>query len=181
MQKITIVTGNAGKLRELEAMAGGQLDFAMQKLELVEIQSLDLEEIVKDKLERAFAQIKTPVIVDDVAAGLDDLEGLPGPFIKFFNDKLGGDSLYQLAGKKEAPVSVRCIAAYYDGKTMLFGDGRLKGTVVAPRGTNGFGFDICIAPEGETRTMAEMTEQEKMQISHRGRAFRSLLQQLKDL
>lgn len=162
-------------------MAEGFLDFTMHDLDLTEIQSLDLEEVVKDKLQRAYEQLKAPVIVDDVSAGLDDLEGLPGTFIKFFNQKLGGDALYKLAGQKEAPVTVRCIAAYYDGKTMLLGNGEIHGTVVTPHGSNGFGFDVCIVPDGETRTMAEMTEQEKMQVSHRGHAFRDLLKQLQTL
>jgi len=181
MQTITIVTGNPGKVRELEAMAGGKLDFAMRKLDLPEIQSMDLEEVVKDKLQRAFEQVKGPVIVDDVSAGLENLKGLPGPFIKFFNETLGQSALYQLAGNKEGRATVHCIAAYYDGQTMLLGNGQIDCTVVAPRGTNGFGFDTVLIPDGQAKTMGEMTDAEKMQISHRGRAFRDLLQQLKDL
>jgi len=181
MKTITIVTGNPGKVRELQAMADGRLDFAMHSLDLKEIQSLDLQEVVEDKLRRAYEQIKAPVIVDDVSAGLDDLQGLPGTFIKFFNEKLGSDALYQLAGRKEAAVTVSCMAAYFDGKTMIFGRGTIHGTVVAPRGSNGFGFDVVIIPDGQTRTMAEMNEAEKMQVSHRGRAFRDLLRQLKQL
>ena len=181
MQTITIVTGNQGKVRELEAMAGGRLDFAMRKLDLAEIQSMDLEEIVKDKLQRAYEQVKGPVIVDDVSAGLENLNGLPGPFIKFFNEALGQSALYQLAGNEEGRATVRCIAAYYDGKTMLLGSGQIECTVVAPRGTNGFGFDTVLIPDGQTKTMGEMTDAEKMQISHRGKAFRNLLEQLKTL
>lgn len=178
MQTITIVTGNPGKVRELQAMADGRLDFTMHPLSLPEIQSLDLEEVVEDKLKRAYEQLKTPVIVDDVSAGLDKFKGLPGTFIKFFNDTLGGDSLLQLAGQEGEKVTVSCIAAYYDGTTMIFGKGTIRGTVVAPRGSNGFGFDAVIVPDGELRTMAEMSEEEKMQVSHRGKAFRDLLTQL---
>lgn len=181
MKTITIVTGNPGKVRELQAMAEGKLDFAMRSLELTEIQSLDLRDIVEDKLRRAYEQVKTPVIVDDVSAGLDSLKGLPGPFIRFFNDTLSEEALYILAGHKEAGVTVSCIAGYFDGETMLFGRGTFHGTVVAPRGKNGFGFDTVIVPDGETHTMAEMSPEEKMRISHRGRAFRDLLRQLEQL
>ena len=181
MQAITIVTGNPGKVRELEAMAGGMLDFAMQKLDLPEIQTMDLEEIIRDKLKRAYEQVKGPVIVDDVSAGLENLNGLPGPFIKFFNEALGPSALYQLAGNKEGRATIRCIAAYYDGTTTLLGNGQIACTVVAPRGTNGFGFDTVLVPDGQTKTMDEMSDAEKMQISHRGRAFQDLLMQLKKL
>lgn len=178
MQKITIVTGNPGKVRELQAMAMGKLDFVMHDLDIPEIQSMDLDEIVEDKIKKAYKIVKGSVIVDDVSAGLDGLKGLPGPFIKFFNHILGGDSLLQLAGKEGAPVTISCIAAYYDGKKMISGKGTIKGKVVKPRGTNGFGFDIVVVPDGQTRTMAEMTETEKMQVSHRGKAFRDLLKKL---
>lgn len=180
MSKIVIVTGNPGKVRELQAMAMGKLDFAMKDIDLAEIQSLDLEEIVTDKLRRAYREIKQPVIVDDVSAELDVLEGLPGPFIKFFNKKMGGDSLWKLAGKREAKVTVQCMAAYYDGKQTIIGEGKIRGTVVKPRGKNGFGFDVVIVPDGQKRTMAEMTEAEKMLVSHRGNAFRDLLRQLEE-
>jgi len=49
---------------------------------------------------------------------------------------------------------------------------------VEPRGKNGFGFDPVVVPEGETRTMAEMSAEEKNALSHRGKAFRALLEQL---
>lgn len=181
MQKITIVTGNPGKVRELQAMAMGKFDFVMQDLEITEIQSLDLKEIVKDKAQKAYLQVQGPVIVDDVSAGLDSLRGLPGPFIKFFNSVLGGDSLFQLAKSENEQAIITCIAAYYDGTELIMGEGTIRCTVVKPRGKNGFGFDPVMMPEGQSLTMAEMTEEQKMQVSHRGKAFRHLLQQLERL
>ncbi|HWL37196.1 MAG TPA: RdgB/HAM1 family non-canonical purine NTP pyrophosphatase [Frankiaceae bacterium] len=54
-------------------------------------------------------------------------------------------------------------------------EGRVDGTLLrAPRGTNGFGYDPIFVPVGETRTTAEMTNEEKDAISHRGKAFRAL-------
>jgi non-canonical purine NTP pyrophosphatase (RdgB/HAM1 family) len=181
MQSITIITGNPGKFRELEAISHGRFTFKMQSLSLHEIQSLDLEEIIKDKLQRAYDIVKAPVIVDDVSAGLDNLEGLPGPFIKFFNEKLSEEALYILAGREEAPVTITCSAGYYDGKEFVIGTGTIRGKVVSPRGKGGFGFDVIVMPEGESRTMAEMTPEEKMAISHRGKAFRDLLAQLEEM
>ena len=123
--------------------------------------------------------VKSPVIVDDVSAGIDSLNGLPGTFIKFFEEKLGSGALWKLAVNKTDQVTVDCLVGYYDGEQFIFGEGQLLGKLVAPRGNNGFGFDVVIVPDGETRTMAEMTPAEKMQISHRGKAFRDLLEKLK--
>ncbi len=115
-------------------------------------------------------------------AGLDDLEGLPGPFYKFFREKLGDVILVRLSEiAKSNNVTVQCLAAYYDGENLLFGLGVIKGTAVEPRGQNGFGIDPVIVPNGQNRTMAEMTAEEKNQISHRGQAFKNLLKQLETL
>lgn len=168
-------------MRELKAMAMGRLDFTMHDLDIDEIQSLDLEKIVKNKAKQAFDKIKDPVIVDDVSAGLSSLSGLPGPFIKFFNKEIGSDSLFKLSKSENEEVTISCIAAYYDGKHFILGKGTIKGKIVSPRGDNGFGFDSVVIPDGQKKTMAEMTEEEKMQVSHRGRAFRSLLEQLETL
>jgi XTP/dITP diphosphohydrolase len=60
---------------------------------------------------------------------------------------------------------------------LLF-EGRVDGKIVAERrGCNGFGFDPIFMPEGETRTFAEMSAEEKKHISHRGRAVAAFLEQ----
>lgn len=180
MKQITIVTGNPGKVRELQAMAMDKINFIMHDLDIDEIQSMDLEQIVRDKALKAYKQIKAPIIVDDVSAGLDSLNGLPGPFIKFFNNNIGSDSLYKLA-KPNDKVTISCVAAYYDGEQYILGRGTITGALVSPRGNNGFGFDTVVIPNGQTKTMSEMTENEKMLVSHRGIVFRSLLEKLTKL
>lgn len=175
---ITLVTGNPSKLKELQALAPAGLTITARKLDLPEIQSLDVHEVVEDKVRRAYAQIKGPVIVEDVSAALDELQGLPGPFFKFFEKALGKRALLILAKSAEPRATIRCVAAYYDGDVMLFGEGIITGRVVEPRGERGFGFDFTVVPDGETRTMAELTMEEKNAISHRGQAMRHLLAQL---
>jgi inosine triphosphate pyrophosphatase len=176
--QITLVTGNANKLRELQAIVPKHLDITSRSVDLPEIQSLDLREIVEDKVKKAYAVVGSPVIVEDVSAGLDGLAGLPGPFYKFFREELGDTILVKLSAVGGDKATIRCLAAYYNGKQILLGEGVLKGTVVEPRGQNGFGFDPVIVPEGHDRTMAEMTQEEKASISHRGQALRNLIKQL---
>lgn len=176
---ITLVTGNPNKLKELKTIAPPGLDLSSREVDLPEIQSLDLREIVEDKVKKAYKIIQGPVIVEDVSAGLDDLEGLPGPFYKFFREKLGDTILLRLSDiAKSNKLTIQCLAAYYDGDNLLFGLGTIKGTAVKPRGENGFGFDSVVVPDGQIRTMAEMSAEEKNKISHRGQAFRELLRQL---
>lgn len=147
-----------------------------------EIQSLDVREIVEHKLREAYRQVGKPVIVEDVSAGLASLNGLPGPFMKFFEQQLGRDALYQIQKVPNDMVTIRCIAGYFDGQRMLFGEGIVRGHITAPRGDNGFGFDSVVVPDnqpsGQQRTYAEMSTEEKNAISHRGQALRNLLAQL---
>jgi len=175
---VTFVTGNANKLREVRQLAPSDINLDSHNLDLDEIQSLDLQAILTHKLHQAYGVLKTPVIVEDTSAGLASLEGLPGPFIKFFAQKLGGDALYKLSKVDHDAVTVTCLTGFYDGQRTVFGTGILRGHIVAPRGDGGFGFDIVIVPEGHDRTMAQMSAEEKNAISHRSLAFRDLFTQL---
>jgi non-canonical purine NTP pyrophosphatase (RdgB/HAM1 family) len=179
MATITIVTGNPNKLKEIQEIAGDKFALVTKSIDLPEIQSLDLKEIIDNKVRSAYKIIGAPVIVEDVSAGLDDLEGLPGPFYKFFREKLGDIILVKLASIADSnKITIRCMAAYYDGNKILYGLGEIHGKAVEPKGENGFGFDPVVIPAGQSLTMAEMSSEEKNEISHRGQAFRKLFTQL---
>ena len=92
---ITFITGNVKKLAELKAVLPRDLDITHQQVDLDEIQSLDLHEIISYKLRQAYAAVNGPVMVEDISAELASLNGLPGPFIKFFHQKLGEQALYK--------------------------------------------------------------------------------------
>jgi non-canonical purine NTP pyrophosphatase (RdgB/HAM1 family) len=174
---LTLVTGNMGKLAEWRRLAAAQYDLDSVDIDLDEIQSLDGRAITADKARRAYKIVGKPVIVEDISAGLDILEGLPGPFIKFFQQKLGKNALYTLSNGGAA-ATVTCTACYYDGTNYIYGEGTVHGSAVQARGENGFGFDFCFAPHGQTMTYAEMTPAQKDAISHRRLAVDNLLAQL---
>jgi len=76
-----------------------------------------------------------------------------------------------------------CAAAFVgvDGTERVV-HGEMRGRLLsAPRGANGFGYDPLFLPDGETRTSAELTAEQKDAISHRGRAFRALAAALPEL
>ena len=178
MKHIYLVTGNPNKLKEWQQILPDGIDMQITDLDLTEIQSDDPKEIITDKARRAYDTIGKPVVVEDVEAGLEKLNGLPGPFIKFFIKKLGGDVLFQLAGKEGEKATVSCSVAYYDGRTMITVRGDVSGTVVAPRGDSGFGFDVTFVPDGETQTYAEMDSKKKNALSHRFKAIKLLVDKL---
>jgi non-canonical purine NTP pyrophosphatase (RdgB/HAM1 family) len=172
MSTITLVTGNSHKLAELQEVFPDALQLTSRKLDLDEIQSLDLHAIVRHKLRQAYAEVKGPVIIEDVSAELESLNGLPGPFVKFFNERLGKGALYKLAG--EGRVKVICAMGYYDGEKEYIVDGILEGNVVAPREGEGFGFDFVIIPGGYDKTMSQLGLKVKNIISHRYKAATAL-------
>ena len=177
MQPITLISGNPGKLAEFLRLWPVGKTLEQAELDLDEIQSLDSKAIVADKARRAYAQIGKPILVDDVSAGLDALHGLPGPFIKFFQERLGGDALYQLGGGNAA-TTLTCTLGYFDGKAMLYGVGTVHGKVIPASGGAGFGFDFCFVPDGQRQTFAQMGPTTKDKISHRYLAVQDLLHQL---
>lgn len=187
MQIITLVTGNAHKLEEWRQLWPLDTELAAQDIDLVEEQGAP-EYIVSQKAKQAFSLIGSPVIVEDVAAGLDRLGGFPGPYIKHLISDLRDaadcnprDGLYAVARKSGEAATAHCIAAYFDGEELITATGTVHGTVVAPRGERGFGFDFSFVPNGETRTYAEMSAEEKAATSHRARAIALLTVKLVDL
>jgi inosine triphosphate pyrophosphatase len=181
IDNLTLVTGNPHKLAEWQRILPPELKVGATEVDLDEIQSLDPEVIVADKARRAYKQLGQPVLVEDVSAGLTKLNGLPGPFIKFFNKQMGPDALYQLAGKAGEPAIVSCVIAYYDGSTSLTVRADVSGTVVPARGDTSFGFDCCFVVDGQDKTYGEMTEAEKDKVSHRAQAVRQMAEQLRQL
>ena len=165
-----LITGNPGKLRELQAVLPPSLGLTHKDLDLNEIQSIDPHEIVSHKVREAYRIVGEPVIVEDVSAELESLNGLPGPFVKFFMQKLGNDSLYKLGGEGDR-VTVRCTMAYFDGEREIIADGIMLGTITAPTDHNklgsGFGFDSVIIPDGYDQTLYDLGIETKNTLSHR--------------
>lgn len=180
MREILLVTGNKHKLEEWQRLVPPEINLESIDIDLEEIQSDSPEEIVTDKVRRAYKTVGKPVIVEDISAGLESLDGLPGPFVKFFIKRIGSDALWLLANQQEQPATVSCIAAYYDGQTLLTARGDVNGTVVAPRG-EAYGFSSTFVPNGQTQTYAEMTGEMKDSLSHRSIAVLKMLDEIERL
>ena len=87
--------------------------------------------------------------------------------------------LKMLESFEDRQAKAVCLAAVYDGETMVIGEGRVLGAIAREiRGSQGFGWDVIFIPDGETRTYAEMSPGEKNARSHRRQAFESLKSQL---
>lgn len=177
---ITFVTGNANKAKQLQTWLDHPV--AHTKLEVDEIQSVDVLDVAEHKARQAFAQLGTPVLVEDVELVCNALQPLPGPFIKWFQIP-GHDKLcYMLNGFDDRSAYARILYVLYDGASMRAFEGRVDGSISKePRGTQGFGFDPIFIPDGYKQTRAEMNEQDYTATSPRKRALDDLKDYLNEL
>lgn len=154
------ITGNSHKADYLSRQLG--IHIPHRKLDLDEIQSTDLHQIVAHKLRQAYAAIGAPVLVEDVSLGFNALGGLPGPYIKWFVENAGDEACCRmLDGFTDRGAIIRCTFGYFNGNEMVFFDSELPGTISdQPRGSSGFGFDRFFMNEGYTITRAEMSQEE---------------------
>ena len=178
--KIKFATGNDKKLREVIAIlaAGQELPFEVEaiKLDLPELQG-EPEEIAKEKCRLAAKEAGCAVMVEDTCLCFHAMKGLPGPYIKWFLEKLGHDGLNKmLVGFDDKSAYAQCTFAYTPGpeyEPVVF-VGRTEGRIVQARGPTSFGWDPIFQPDGFDETYAEMDAAIKNTISHRYRALDAL-------
>lgn len=173
---ITLVTGNKGKLTEmLEILDDKQsIRFETCKIDLDELQGATPQEIAKAKALNAYRMLGRPVLIDDTSLCFNALGGLPGPYIKWFLDKMGKNDLPKLlSGFEDKSGFASCVFTLcVDESTVLHFDGRCNGKIVDPRGDYGFGWDPIFEAEDTGLTFAEMTAEIKNKVSHRCRALK---------
>lgn len=169
--KITFITGNLGKVEEASRYLGILMDH--QKLDLDELQTLDIEEIVRHKALQAFELVKTPILVEDSALVFHSLGKLPGPLIKWFEKEIGNEGLCRLVDGKDRTCTATACYGFYDGKNFEFFTGSMDGSVSdTPKGENGFGWAPVFIPDGYEKTYAEMTKDEQAVVAMRSKALK---------
>ena len=179
LESLTFVTGNPGKAEQL----GHFLDFPVRykNLDLIEIQSLDLEAIIEYKAREAYMHVQSPVLVEDASLQLLALGKLPGPFIKWFFTELGTDGLCELLDEAMDRAALATVQfGMYDGQSFRLFTGTKEGSIaLSPRGKNGFGWDSVFIPTGYHQTWAEMDTNEARVTSMRIIALKKLEAYLK--
>lgn len=159
MREITFITGNQNKADYLAKYLGFPVRHT--KLDLDELQSLSLEEIVEHKVRHAYDKVKSPVIVEDTSLEFVALGKLPGPFIKFFLEQMSEEDICRLVDGKTRSAKAGCVFGYYDGENLKLFSGGMNGLVPPkPIGDNGYGWDRLFIPEGYEVTRAQMNEED---------------------
>ncbi|MBY8887960.1 RdgB/HAM1 family non-canonical purine NTP pyrophosphatase [Streptomyces sp. PTM05] len=198
MQRLVLATRNAHKVTELRAiLTGAGLDVelvgadAYPEIPDVKETGVTFAENALLKAHALAGATGLPAVADDSGLCVDVLGGAPGIFSARWAGRHGDDAanlallLAQLsdiaAPHRAAHFACAAALALPDGTSRVV-EGRLDGTLrETPAGEGGFGYDPILQPDGETRTCAELTPQEKNAISHRGKAFRELVPVVREL
>ncbi len=179
LEALAFVTSSPHKHREAEAILGVPLERVA--LDLPEPQGLDVVAVAREKARAAHRALGRPVLVEDTSLELAALGGFPGPLVRWLLEAAGPAAIARLLdGFDDRSARARCAAVAWDGARERLGVGAVEGTIArAPRGAEGFGWDVVFAPAwGGGRTYAELPPAEKNARSHRALALAALRQEL---
>lgn len=196
--KILLATGNIGKLIEMESV------FKAAKLDNVEILTLkdfeSVEEPVEDgntflanayiKVMYYYDKFKIPTISDDTGLLVEALDNAPGVLSARYGsingehtdpDKNNERILQELENKTNRNAKFVTAMYYYDGVNLVSSIGELSGTITtSPRGEKSFGYSSIFEVPKYKMTLAEIDDELRYAINHRGNASRLLIEQIKD-
>lgn len=184
--KICFATNNAKKIEEVKAALGSNF-------EIVSLQDIGCKEELPEtgdtlnhnafeKARYVKATYGVDCFADDTGLEVDALKGAPGVYSGRFAGEPRSDErnitllLEKMKGKTDRKARFRTvIALLLDGKEYTF-EGTAEGEILDKKiGNSGFGYDPIFRPDGYEKTFAELTLAEKNEISHRGKAVKSLI------
>lgn len=196
MNKILIATGNSHKVKEIKLMLKeipGLNILSLKDFCIKPEISEDEDTLKKNSLKKAgetYKILKIPCMSDDTGLFTDALNGAPGVHSARYS---GENATYESNCKKlltelnNVPLKDRnayfetVICLYINDNENYFFNGICKGRIINEvRGKYGFGYDPVFVPEGYDRTFAEMTNEEKNNVSHRSAAVKSFAGFLKN-
>ncbi len=170
---LSFITGNKNKFAEMRMFF---TDLEQLDIDLPEIQELDPKQIIEAKLKEALKHHKGPMIVEDTSLCLDAMNGLPGTFIKWFLQTMGGEKLHAVAASFGIfGAQAKTWIGYADevGEIRFF-EGVVEGKIGPRLSEEGFGWDPFFRPNGSELSFAAMGKEEKNKISMRRLAAEKL-------
>jgi XTP/dITP diphosphohydrolase len=186
--RVVCASANPDKVAEIEAIVGDALELLPRPAEVPDVDE-DADTLLGNARLKAAAiasATRLPALADDTGLEVDALGGAPG----VFTGRFAGEGASYADNRRrllreldEVPLTERtarfrtvAVLRWPDGREVV-AEGVCDGVIsLEERGARGFGYDQVFVPgEGGGRTFAEMSEDDKHEISHRGRAFRALL------
>lgn len=192
--RFVLATANPDKAAEIASIFAefGSVELVPRPVEIPDVEETGetLVDNARLKARALTAATGLAALADDTGLFVDALDGAPGVYsARFAGDEATyADNVEKLLSSlhglgdetsRTARFTTVALVAFPDGTEQMV-EGSVEGTIaLEPRGSLGFGYDPVFVPlDGDGRTFAEMTAEEKHAISHRGRAFRGLAERL---
>ncbi len=156
--RITFLTGNKGKIQTAhDALSPFGISVANKKVNLPEIQSLDVEEVAKFSAKHGSNCLKSDVIVTDVGYYIKALNGFPGPLIKFINNTLTSDDILSLMrDHDDRSLEIReCLAYCRFGQEPVSFTSAQHGKIARKKAGSGSAIDNVLIMDGFNKTVGE--------------------------
>ena len=192
VMQLVCASANPDKVLEIAAILDGVVDLLPRPAEVAEVVE-DADTLVGNarlKAAAICAETGLPAVSDDTGLFVDAIGGAPGIYAARFagEDATYADNRAKLlrelgdTDNRAAQFISAVMVVWPDGRELVV-EGICPGTIARSElGDRGFGYDAVFIPdEGDGRSFAQMTDDEKNQISHRARALNALLAALKDL
>ena len=184
--KIIFATNNAHKLSEVQAVLGDSFELVTPRMcgveEDIPETAATLEGNASQKSHYLYEKTGLDCFADDTGLEVEALGGEPGVHSARYatdghdfaaNNRL---LLKNLEGKENRRARFRTVISLIEGGEEHLFEGIVEGHIIDHEsGSEGFGYDPLFVPDGFDRTFAEMTAEEKIAVSHRGRAVRKLV------
>lgn len=186
--RLVLATANPDKVVEIAAILGDGVELVPRPETVADVveDGDTLEDNARLKAVAIVDATGEAAVADDTGLEVDALDGAPGVHSARFagDDATYADNVAALLAalsdrrdpsERTARFRTVALARFADGHEVV-AEGVVEGTIApVPRGSGGFGYDPLFVPvEGDGRTFAEMTPDEKHALSHRGRSFRAL-------
>ncbi|MGJ7523364.1 non-canonical purine NTP pyrophosphatase [Variovorax sp. LT1P1] len=153
------MSGNKHKIKEVQRILSPvDVDIVPVSRKIEELQTQDVDALVRDKLIKAFHEIGRPLFVEHTGLYLRGLNDLPAGLTQIFWDRLEARRFADLvAALGDDKVIAKTVLGYCDGRQMHLFEGAIEGTVPrTPAGPEDFQWDCVFIPDGYTKTFAEM-------------------------
>ena len=186
--KLTYLTTNKFKIREAELILrdkyGIDIEAMNPDFEIYEIQAKTCAEVAGFSARYAADKLGKPCLKSDTGMYLEALGGLPGPYNAYFDKQIGvAKFLKMFAGETNRKARIEHCFAYCEpgGEPIIFAGGSTGTIAKESRGKDGRWHDFFFVPDGETRTLAEIGDEDPiLKNSYYGHAVDDLAKWLKE-
>jgi XTP/dITP diphosphohydrolase len=182
--KITFITTNKHKFEEVEnVLKDYPVELEHLNMEYEENHDAKIEEVARDAARKLAKELDKPIVLEDTGIFFEAYDGFPGALPKFAIKTLGYKGIFKLLKDENRGAYFKTVAAFCDpGKEPVLFEGIIRGVItdkIHNPDSDVMPYDRIFIPEGEGKTISDMTMEKKNSFSQRAQAFRKFGQYIK--